>query len=130
MLACGADPNALRSAAWHADPQWLDLCLARGGKPDRALEKGRPVLHELVRWGRIDNALRLLERGASPNVADERGWTALHQAVSRGNARMVEALLAAGADRDARDASHLTASDYSRVLRKPKLVELLASRAD
>lgn len=55
----------------------------------------RPLLNEMIRWGR---ALPLLKCGADPNLPDGRGWAAVHQAATRGNRRMLQAVAEAGGD--------------------------------
>ncbi len=127
LLTRGADAeSALVAAAWQEDHAFAELTLAHGAKPDAAREGDRPILNELVRWGRFDGALWLLEQGASPNVADARGWTALHQAVSRGSARMVEALRAAGGDPSWQDQDGLSPRGLARQKGKRKLEVLLS----
>jgi len=127
LLAHGADAtSALVSAAWRTEAH-VDACLRHGGRIDAAREGDRPILNELVRWGQLELALRLLARGASPNVADPRGWTALHQAVSRGNERMLAALLAAGGDPEREDGAGLSVRALAAMRGKPRLVALLAA---
>jgi ankyrin repeat protein len=104
MLASGADPSeALTHALWHASEDLAEIAMAQGAVPNRATADGQPLLNNLIRWGRIRQALWLLHRGASPNIPDARGWTAVHQAASRGNQRMLRALAEAGGDHSRRD---------------------------
>jgi ankyrin repeat protein len=99
LLESGADPDSgLASALWNATEAFAELALAHGARPDRAVSGGRPLLNDLIRWGRLRQATWMLGRGANPNLADGEGWTALHQAASRGNKRIFEALVAAGGD--------------------------------
>jgi ankyrin repeat protein len=126
LLKAGANASAaLRSAAWNEDPELLDVTIEHGGRIDEALDEGRPVLNELVRWGQVRPALNLLERGASPNLQDPRGWTALHQAASRGNRRLIEALLEAEADPKMKDADGMTALDIAKKMRRKASIEAL-----
>lgn len=129
LLARGADATAaLPSAAWRKTMELAEICLAHGAKIDAARAEGRPLLNELVRWGQVTPALWLLEKGADPNLPDARGWTAVHQAASRGNERMMRAILAAGGDRTKLDLQGLPPWKVAMLARKPKMMELLASR--
>lgn len=115
LLDHGLDPTAAVAAcAWDGREDMLDLLLAHGADLSRAVDHARPVLNELIRWGRFMPARLLLAKGANPNVTDDRGWTALHQAASRGNVRMVADLLAAGANPDGRDRSGRRPMDVAR----------------
>jgi ankyrin repeat protein len=99
LLGRGADATAaLASAVWQQDDSLAKICLRHGAKPNHAKDAERPLLNEMVRWGRLRWVLWLLEKGADPNLPDHRGWTAVHQAASRGNARMFKALVDAGGD--------------------------------
>ncbi len=94
LLDRGADPTAaLPSALWREDYETANLLLSRGAAVDRAVDDGRPLLNNLIRWGQFKPAMWLLERGANPALADSRGWTAVDQARSRGNKRMLEAVV-------------------------------------
>lgn len=127
LLERGADASAaLVSAAWKEEDVYVELALRHGARPDGALQEGRPILNELVRWGQVAPALRLLAHGASPNVPDGRGWTALHQAASRGNERLFRALLERGGDAGARGAAGETPLDVARGKGRAKLVALAA----
>jgi ankyrin repeat protein len=127
VLDRGADASsALSHSVWANRFDLAELALERGGDPDRATANGKPLLNDLIRWGRIDGTEWLLRNGASPNVPDADGWTALHQAASRGNARMVKAALAAGGDPDHRDKLGHTPLDVARIMRRGKLVPLLS----
>jgi hypothetical protein len=93
LLEAGADATgALLPAMWNEDLEYGEMCLAYGGKLDLAREGEKPLLNEMIRWGRVKQALWMLEHGASAELADERGWTARDQAESRGNRRMIEAV--------------------------------------
>ena len=129
LLARGADATAaLPSAAWRKTMELAEICLAHGAQIDAARAEGRPLLNELVRWGQLTPALWLLEKGADPNLPDARGWTAVHQAASRGNERLMRAILAAGGDRTKLDLQGLAPWKVAMLARKPKMMELLASR--
>jgi ankyrin repeat protein len=98
LLDHGADPTAaLPAAVWRQDYMTAELLLARGGSIDRATDRDRPILNELIRWGQFKPAIWLLEKGASPHVKDARGWNALDQARSRGNKRMMQLVMEAQA---------------------------------
>jgi ankyrin repeat protein len=126
LIARGLDVDAaLHPAAWDAREDILDLLLGHGASIDRAVQNGKPLLNELVRWGQFKQARLLLARGASPNIADERGWTALHQAASRGNRKMIEDLVAAGADVRRRDARSALPRDIVRGARRAELRSVL-----
>lgn len=129
LLERGADASeALPAALWSRDMRFAELALSFGASPDCAGEGGRPVLNELIRWGRLAPALWILARGASPNLPDGRGWTALHQAVSRGSARMVDALLAAGADPSIAEKEGLTPPALARSLGKAEIARMFERR--
>jgi ankyrin repeat protein len=128
LIEWGADPTrALSSALWSGERELADAALAAGGELDRAMDHGKPLLNQLVRWGQVRPALWMLERGASPNLPDERGWTAVHQAASRGSERLLRAVLAASGDRRARDRSGSTPLDVARSRGRAKLVKLLSA---
>ncbi|MCK6445362.1 MAG: ankyrin repeat domain-containing protein [Planctomycetes bacterium] len=123
LLDRGADPTRAFEASFFRDTrEWAELTLARGADVRRANHDGRPILNELVRWGRIDEALWLLGHGGDPDLPGVHGYTPLHHAVSRGSERMVRALLDAGTSRDVRDERGLTPRELACALRKPKLV--------
>jgi ankyrin repeat protein len=125
FLERGADVDkALTHGAWNGE-DLAPAALEFGAHPDRAVADKQPLLNNLIRWGQIEPALRLVKAGASPNLADEKGWTALHQAVSRGNERMVRALLEAGADRARKDKDGVSPGELARVLKRPKMLEVL-----
>jgi ankyrin repeat protein len=128
LLRRGADATAaLPSAVWQKTMDFAELALRYGAQLDGARDGDKPLLNEMIRWGRVDSALWLLERGASPNIADARGWTAVHQAASRGNERMMKAVLAAGGDCRRRDAGGDTPQDVAVMMEKPKMAALLGS---
>lgn len=126
----GADATgALTTALWNTKgdhARFGELCLAHGAQPDAARSAGRPLLNDLVRWGRFEPARWLLARGADPNQPDDHGFTALHQAASRGNRAMWEALLAAGGDAERRANDGSTPRAFA--LRK-KLIALVRAPA-
>jgi ankyrin repeat protein len=129
LLSRGADATgALSSAAWSGTDAMLDLVLAKGARLDAARDGGKPILNQLVRWGQLEKARRLLARGASPNEPDENGWTAVHQAVSRGNARILKELLDAGGDPNRRDAAGKTPRGMAKGAGRAELVALLGAR--
>lgn len=99
LLAHGADATgALVSAAWQEDDAFAEICLRHGAVLNRAKDGEKPLLNNMVRWGRLRWVCWLLDKGADPNLPDQRGWTAVHQAASRGNGRMFKALVEAGGD--------------------------------
>lgn len=129
FLARGADATgALASAAWSRTEELMEITLAHGADVNRARAEGRPLLNEMVRWGRGKMVTWLLRHGADPNLPDERGWTAMHQAASRGNARMWNELVAAGGDLARTDGAGLTPPDVARVKRVVKVAKAMASR--
>ena len=129
LLERGADATAaLPSAVWNALDEFSQLALTHGADPDRATSNGKPLLNDLIRWGQVGPALRLLERGASPDVADAAGWTAVHQAASRGNARMMAAVLEAGGDRRRKDRKGCTPLVIATRSGRVNIVELLTGK--
>lgn len=125
FLERGADPTAaLPATLWRDGFEFAELALRHGATIDRAVDDGKPLLNQLIRWGQIKSVLWLLDHGASPDLADAQGWTALHQAASRGNARMMEAVLAAGGDPTRRDATGSTPLDIAVEKKRVKLVSL------
>ncbi len=101
--------------------------MRHGAKLDAARDEGKPVLNQMVRWGRVAHALWLIEKGASPNLADDRGWTALHQAAARGNESLVKALLQAGGDAARRSKDGKMPMDIAKETGKAAAVELLSA---
>jgi hypothetical protein len=127
ILERGGDPTEALSHAVRANRFDLaEIALRHGGKPDRATANNRPLLNDLIRWGRMDGTKWLLAHGASANVPDRAGWTAVHQAASRGNARMLQAALRAGGDPARKDKRGHTPLDVARIMRREKLLALLA----
>jgi hypothetical protein len=123
LLDRGADATeGLTHALWGGGYEMAEAALARGAQPDRATANGKPLLNDLVRWGRFEQFFWLLGRGASPNMADDKGWTAVHQAASRGNEKALRALLDAGGDKQRRDAEGQLPRD---VARSDKVAEML-----
>jgi ankyrin repeat protein len=101
LVARGAKPDdGLYEALWAGDFGAAAALVALGASPDGWSHVGkRPLLHDMIQWGRNNAALWLLARGADPNAPDSNGWTALHYAASRGaKAAFVDKLLEAGAD--------------------------------
>jgi len=128
LLERGADPiAALPPVVWRSETELAELALSHGANLDRAVDDGKPLLNNLVRWGQVGPALWMLERGASPNIADERGWTAVHQAASRGNEKVMKAVLAAGGDPARSDNEGSTPIDIARANRRGKIVALLGA---
>jgi ankyrin repeat protein len=79
LLSRGADATAaLPASVWKDAPILGEICLRHGADPDAASDSGKPLLNNLIRWGRIGPALWLIVNNAGPNRGDEHGWTALH----------------------------------------------------
>lgn len=58
LLARGLDPTvALSPAAWRKSPDWAEIALSHGASIDRAVDNGKPLLNELIRWGQGKQAL-------------------------------------------------------------------------
>ena len=101
LVSRGASPaDGLYEALWSGDFAGAGALVGLGASPDGWSHVGkRPLLHDMIQWGRNGAALWLLERGADPNAPDLNGWTALHYAASRGaKGALSNALSAAGAD--------------------------------
>jgi ankyrin repeat protein len=127
LLDRGADPTeAISHAVWGKHYGLAERALAHGADLDRAIANGKPLLNDLIRWGQIPQTQWMLEHAASPNIPDAEGWTAAHQAASRGNARMLGAVLEAGADLNRRDAAGRTPLDIARLVKREKLVAMMA----
>lgn len=126
LLERGADATqALGPAVWRNNTELAELAMSFGAQLDSAVDEGKPLLNQMIRWGQFKQALWLLERGASPNVADQEGWTAVHQAASRGNEKMLRAVLDAGGDPKRHDKEGNTPLDIAQARRRPKINELL-----
>jgi len=127
LLDRGADATAaLPAALWRDGFEFADLALRHGAKLDLAVDNGKPLLNELIRWGQMKAVFWLLDHGASPNLADSQGWTAVHQAASRGNERMMKAVLEAGGEPVRKDSEGNTPLDIATGKRYPKLIALLS----
>jgi ankyrin repeat protein len=127
LLERGADPTqALTPTVWSNKTELAEIALARGGNLDRAVDDGKPLLNQMIRWGQFKQALWMLERGASPNVTDAQGWTGVHQAASRGNEKMLKAMLDAGGDSTRHDNQGNTPLEIARVRPRAKIISLLA----
>ena len=125
LLERGADAtNALPATLWRDGFEFAELALRKDAKLDLAMDNGKPLLNELIRWGRIKPVLWLLDHGASPDRADAQGWTAMHQAASRGNQRMMEAVLQAGGDATRKDDQGNTPLQIAVQKKRAKLVSL------
>jgi ankyrin repeat protein len=120
--------EAVSTAAWEHREEILDMLIAHGAGLNRALDRGRPVLNELVRWGQFKQARMYLSKGASPNLRDDRGWTAMHQVVSRGNVKMLQDLLAAGGDPAVAAADGKTPRGMAKSSGKPALLAAIDGR--
>jgi ankyrin repeat protein len=122
--------NALGPALWNATLDFAALAIEYGGDPDRAIYEKKPLLNNLICWGRIPQTMWLLAHNASPNIADvENGWTAVHQAASRGNAHIMRAVLDAGGDLGRRDKQGRTPIDVARLMGRDKLLALMWAAA-
>jgi cytohesin len=102
----GANPDdGFYETMWSGDFKAAAALVDLGASPDVWSHVGkRPLLHDMIQWGRNKAALWLIEHGANPNAPDNDGWTALHYAASRGaNDALTERLVAAGADPAARN---------------------------
>ncbi|HXQ47723.1 MAG TPA: ankyrin repeat domain-containing protein [Caulobacteraceae bacterium] len=111
LVSRGANPaDGLYEALWSGDFAGAGALVDLGASPDGWSHVGkRPLLHDMIQWGRNSAALWLLERDANPNAPDSNGWTALHYAASRGaKGALVDALAAAGADPALRNRDGLT----------------------
>jgi uncharacterized protein len=128
LLDHGAEPqNGFYESLWQADFTTTALVLARGADVNAPWDSGRPMLSEMIQWGRNPAALFLLDAGADPNRADPKGWTALHYAGSRGAPDAVIArLVAAGGDRGARAVDGQTPAAVARAAGKAKAAAALA----
>jgi ankyrin repeat protein len=77
----------------------LDVCLAHGADPDKAVSDGRlPCLHAAVGSGSTEKVLALLAHGADVNAPKGDGATPLHFAVFREKHALCAILLRRGAN--------------------------------
>ena len=128
LLDHGADPqDGLYESLWQGDFATTAIVVGRGADVNRPWRPSdRPMLSEMIQWGRNPAALWLLDAGADPNRADPKGWTALHYAASRGAPEgLIARLLAAGADAGARTKDGLTAAEVGRAAGKTRSVAAL-----
>lgn len=127
LLERGAEATAaLPAALWRDGFEFAEVALRHGAEVDRAVDDGRPLLNQMIRWGRIKPALWLLKHGASPNLADSEGWTAVHQAASRGNEKIMQAVLLSGGDPTLQDNEGNTPVDVARAKRRAKLLAIMS----
>jgi ankyrin repeat protein len=116
LVERGAKPgDGLYESLWAGDFNAASVLVGLGASPDGWSHVGnRPLLHDMIQWGRNKAALWLLGRGADPNAPDSNGWTALHYAASRGaKAVLIDQLIEAGGDSARRNADGLTPSGLS-----------------
>ncbi len=128
LIDRGADPqDGLYELLWQGDFATTAIVVRRGADVNRPWKpSARPMLSEMIQWGRNPAALWLLNAGADPNRADPKGWTALHYAASRGAPDgVISRLLAAGADAGARTRDGLTPAAVGRAAGKAKAVAAL-----
>ncbi len=70
--------RALVTAMWNTKEEFArfgEFCLAQGADLAAARSADRPLLNDLVRWGKFAPALWLLGHGAAPNQPDAQGFT-------------------------------------------------------
>lgn len=86
---------------------------------------GATPLHDLVGWGSLSGARRLLGGGAPVDSADHLGRTALHVAAGRSNSDLLRDLIAYGAAVDAPDADGATPLHEAAFQGQPKIAHAL-----
>jgi ankyrin repeat protein len=133
VLKAGGDPTrALGVAVFHGDFETLRLMIDAGADVNRIVEPrhGNPLLHECVRWGRLEAAQILLAAKADPNIANARGWTAAHYAARRGvSVDVLKCLLDGGADFRVKDEAGRTPLDIATGRNRAKLVAWMKANA-
>lgn len=99
LVSAGAKPDdGLYEALWSGDLAGAGTLISLGASPDSwSHVSDRPMLSEMIQWGRYPAALWLLKHGADPNQPDRSGRAALQVAQARGApGNVVDALVAAG----------------------------------
>ncbi len=121
LLDGGADPNRpgaggetpVHAAAFVADPAFLEMVLAHGGKPDaRNPVTGATPLTDAILGQHPKQAAMLLAAGADPGAADRNGDTPLHTAARTNAGAVVLQLLRAGASPLAKNSGGATFQSY------------------
>jgi cytohesin len=119
LLDHGSQPQeALYETLWQGEHAAAALLHARGASFEAPWAgSGRPMLCEMIHWGRAATATWMVGAGADVNVAGKDDLTPLHYAASRGSgAPLVRTLIEAGARLDARDSQGETPAALARRL--------------
>ena len=130
LLEAGATAQDCLGSALHGGHrEALDLLAEAGIDVDQPGDRrlGNHLLHEMIRWGQLENAVWVLDRlraqGASRNPLDLDEWTPFHYAARRGvHPKWADAFLERGVDplRAAKDGSRPI--DIARARKRTKLV--------
>lgn len=115
----------LFNAAKNGDLEAVKLLLDRGTDPNLQDRRGWTSLILASQNGHLTVVKELLNRKADPNIRNRNGDTALMLAVDVNNLEVAEELLNRGADPYLQNNKGQTATDFTRHLRDPRMLNLL-----
>lgn len=93
LLKRGASADAgLNLGLWQKGFTLAEIALGAGADVNAKDPDGWPLLNQMIRWGRVEQTLWLLEQGARVDGRSPEGKSALEQAMARGNQRLIAAV--------------------------------------